>query len=130
MCSFFLQVSQQLQEHLQAAAARAAGLEAEAMQLQQQLLQAQTEAEEAHAAAKLRQIEHESQAQELMQVRPKTIVAPITVSDHRLRHSLLCCLSQLTFSMEVEGQGQRLICAGSGSAQTHKEAFVSLGHVA
>ena len=37
-------------------------------QLQQHLLSAQTEAEETHAAAKLRQIEHENQTHELEQV--------------------------------------------------------------
>ena len=37
-------------------------------QLQEQLLGAQADAEEAHAAAKLKQIEHESQSQQLTEV--------------------------------------------------------------
>ncbi|DBA86821.1 TPA: hypothetical protein ACH3X2_005404 [Trebouxia sp. C0005] len=60
-------VTQQLQEQQQAAADQAASLAAEVSQLQQQLQITQTEAEETHAAAKLRQIEHEGQAQALAQ---------------------------------------------------------------
>ncbi|KAL0025519.1 hypothetical protein WJX77_008758 [Trebouxia sp. C0004] len=60
-------VTQQLQEQQQTAADQAAMLEAEVSQLQQQQQITQTEAEETHAAAKLRQIEHEGQAQALAQ---------------------------------------------------------------
>ena len=63
-----LQVSEQLQQQQQTAADTAAELRADVLQLQQQLLSTQTEAEETHAAAKLRQIEHESHTQELEQV--------------------------------------------------------------
>ncbi len=65
-----MQVTQQLSEQQQTAADQAASLEAEVSQLQQQLQMTQTEAEETHAAAKLRQIEHEGQAQDLAQALP------------------------------------------------------------
>lgn len=67
-------MTEQLQEQQQAAAERAAGLEAEVSQLQQQLQSAQTEAEETHAAAKLRQIEHEDHMQALAQVLPPLLL--------------------------------------------------------
>lgn len=65
-----MQVTQQLQEQQQTAADQAASLEAKVSGLQQQLQVTQSEAEETHAAAKLRQTEHEGQAQALAQVLP------------------------------------------------------------
>ena len=69
-CVRHVQLTQQLQEQQQTAADQAASLEAEVSQLQQQLQITQTEAEETHAAAKLRQIEHEGRAQALAQALP------------------------------------------------------------
>ena len=45
-----------------------------AAQLQEQLLSAQANAEEAHAAAKLKQIEHENQSQQLTEVSGSSLV--------------------------------------------------------
>ena len=69
-----MQVTQQLQEQQQTAADLAASQEAEVSQLQQQLQKTQTEAEETHVAAKLRQIEHEGQAEALAQVLPLLVL--------------------------------------------------------
>ena len=63
-----MQVSQQLLEQQQAAAAKEADMTYAADQLQEQLLRAQAGAEETQAAAKLKQLEHESQAQALSEV--------------------------------------------------------------
>lgn len=61
-------MSQQLLEQQQVAAAKEAEMTEESRQLQEQLLSTQAEVEGARAAAKLKQIEHESHAQALSEV--------------------------------------------------------------
>ena len=63
-----MQASQQLLEQQHTAAAMEADMTAVAAQLQEQLLKAQADGKEAHAAAKLRQIEHEGVAHQLSKV--------------------------------------------------------------
>ena len=77
-----MQVSQQLLEQQQAAAAKEADMTHAADQLQEQLLRAQAGAEETQAAAKLKQIEHESQAQAL-----SAVCSPVPELLHALKQS-------------------------------------------
>lgn len=63
-----MQASEQLREQQQAAAAKEADMSHAVGQLQEQLLSAHAETEETHAAVRLKQIEHESQAQALSEV--------------------------------------------------------------
>lgn len=65
----YVQASEQLLEQQQDATAKEADMSHVVGQLREQLLSAQAEAEQTHAAAKLKQIEYESQAQALSEVR-------------------------------------------------------------
>ncbi len=102
-----LQVTEQLHDQQLSAADRAAGLEAEVAQLQQQLTKAQTDAEETHAAAKLRQIEHENHTQALAKVTLLLLVLLALLCSHTTSLSLCSKISEMVRVLGAFGSAQQ-----------------------